>query len=145
MAIGRFQVAAGAVIKNKDTQKVLLIHRSASQYAGDIWEIPIGRMEQFETFEAGLRREASEETGLTQLEVGKPFSVFEFMRGEAAAENEVRAVVFAVQTQQDKIQLSDEHDDFRWLPIDEAIELVTHPGIKHELTLFKEMSAQTTA
>lgn len=140
MAEGRFQVAAGAVIERKDTKDVLLIHRSASQYAGDIWEIPIGRMEQFETFEAGLRREVLEETGITDLEIGRPISTFDFMRGEHSAENEVRAVVFVARTSQTEVKLSHEHDGYRWLSIDEAIDLVEQPGIKRDLITFRDIN-----
>jgi ADP-ribose pyrophosphatase YjhB (NUDIX family) len=83
---GRFQVAVGAIVQHITTGEVLLIHRSASQYAGDIWEFPIGRLQQFEPFEKGLKREIVEETGLSDVEIGQPISIFEFMRGEESAE-----------------------------------------------------------
>jgi 8-oxo-dGTP pyrophosphatase MutT (NUDIX family) len=134
---GTFQVAAGAVIENVESGNILLIHRAATEYAGNIWEFPIGRLDQFEAFERGLRREVEEETGLTDLSVGNPIGVFEFMRGEHAAENEVRAVVFAARTSQTEVRLSDEHDDFKWLPIDEALALVENPGIRQDLEAFK--------
>ena len=133
---GRFQVAAGAIIQHRRSNKVLLIHRSQSQYGGGIWEFPIGRLSQFETFEEGLRREVFEETGISDLVIGGPLSTFDFMRGEHSEENEVRAVVFTAQTKNQDVQLSKEHDAFKWLLIDEAIELATHPGIKRDLSLF---------
>jgi len=136
-------VAAGAVIQNRVTGKILLIHRTASQVAGDIWEIPIGRIEQFESFQDGLKREVAEETGLTDLKVGHPFNTFEFMRGEHTAENEVRAVVFTAQTSQDNITLSHEHDSYKWLSIDDAIELVEQPGIKRDLIAYRDINRLT--
>lgn len=64
---GRFQVAVGAIIQLAKIDKVLLIRRATAQYDGGIWEVPIGRLKQFETFADGLRREVAEETGITDL------------------------------------------------------------------------------
>jgi 8-oxo-dGTP diphosphatase len=136
---GRFQVAVGAIIQNHSTGKVLLIHRSASQYAGDIWEFPIGRIHQFESLHDGLKREVAEETGINDIAIGRPISTFEFMRGEHSPGNEVRAVVFMARTSQENIKLSDEHDEYKWLLIEEAIRLAKHPGIKRDLQIFLEI------
>ena len=134
---GRFQVAVGAVIRKLPSGEILLIHRADGEYGGGIWEIPIGRIKQFETFTDGLKREVAEETGITAIVIDRLISAFDFMRGDHAAENEVRAVVFAASTEQAKVQLSHEHDDYRWATIDAAIELVTHPGVKHDLQTYK--------
>jgi len=64
------------------------------------------------------------------------------MRGERAAENEVRAVVFAVSTDQVRITPSEEHTSYKWLTADEAIALVEHPGIKRDLKRFREVYAR---
>jgi 8-oxo-dGTP pyrophosphatase MutT (NUDIX family) len=135
--VGRFMVAVGAIILNTDTNKVLLIKRSDySGIADGIWEFPTGRIDQFETFDAAVRREVLEESGISQLEIVGPSTVYEFMRGDHDSSNEVRAVNFACTTAQQEIVLSDEHTEYRWLPIDEAIALVTHPNIKLNLEKF---------
>ncbi len=136
---GRFQVACGAIIHLRGTNKVLLIHRAKTEYGGGVWEFPIGRIKQFESFSDGLRREVIEETGIASIEIQYPVSVFEFMRGPRAAENEVRAVTFAVLTDQEHVTLSPEHDAYKWLSLDEAIALVEHPGIKHDLQTFQKL------
>lgn len=140
---GRFQVACGAIVQQRGSGNILLIHRAKTEYGGNIWEFPIGRIKQFETFSDGLAREVAEEVGLTSIEVQYPVSVFEFMRGPQAAENEVRAVTFAVLTDQEKVTLSHEHDDYKWLPLEEAIAFVDHPGIKYDLQTFKKLSARS--
>jgi isopentenyldiphosphate isomerase len=71
-------------------------------------------------------------------------SAFEFMRGEHAAENEVRGIVYAAQTNQQDVKLSDEHDDYKWLSIDEAIELAGKPGIKQDLQNFRDANRPTS-
>jgi 8-oxo-dGTP pyrophosphatase MutT (NUDIX family) len=139
MAEGRFQVAVGAIIRHDTTGKILLIHRTAKQVSGNIWEYPVGRTKQFETLADGLKREVAEETGLTSIDIERPFSTFEFMRGEHAAENEVRAIVYAATTDQDSVQLSDEHDDYQWLTIDEAIALADHSGVKTDLERYRDI------
>jgi 8-oxo-dGTP diphosphatase len=136
---GKFMVAAGAVIRNRASGKVLLIHRASNLPGGNIWEYPVGRLNQFEPFEEGLRREVAEETGITSIDIDRPISVFEFMRGEHAADNEVRAVVFAVTTDQEDATISEEHNSYKWLPIDEAIELAEHPGVKRDLETYRSL------
>lgn len=143
MAEGRFQVAVGAIVRNRQTGKILLIHRTAKQFSGNIWEYPVGRTKQFETLADGLKREIAEETGLTSIEIERPFSAFEFMRGEKAAENEVRAVVYAATTDQENVQLSDEHDAYQWVAIDDAIAMADHPGVRLDLERYRDIYAKS--
>lgn len=142
MSEGRSQVGVGAVIRNRQSGKILLLHRTAKRIGGDIWEYPVGRTKQFETLVDGLKREVAEETGLTSIEVGLPFSAFEFMRGDHAAENEVRAIVYAATTDQDTVQLSDEHDAYQWVTVDEAIAMADHPGVKVDLERYRDTQAK---
>ena len=139
---GRFMVASGAIIRNRKSGKLLLVHRVATIPGGGIWEYPVGRLNQFETFEAGLKREIAEETGIAAMSIGRPVGVFAFMRGTHAAGNEVRAVVFAVETDQEEVRLSEEHDSYKWLTIDEAIRLVDHPGVKRDLEAYRAIYNQ---
>src|SRR5581483_1183004 len=134
---GRFQVGAGIVLRNRSNAKILLIHRHCDQYDGDQWEIPAGRLQQFESIESGLRRELLEETGITDVHIGRILRAFEYMRGDRRAENEVIGIVFEGYTSQEDITLSDEHDDYKWLTLDEAIELATIPGVKKDLLAYQ--------
>lgn len=143
MSEGRFQVAVGAIVRNRGTGKILLIHRTAKQVSGNIWEYPVGRTKQFETLAAGLKREVAEEAGLELVDIERPFSAFEFMRGERAADNEVRAIVFAATTDQDDVQLSEEHDAFRWVTVDEAIAMADHPGVKLDLERYRDICVKS--
>ena len=140
---GRFQVAVGAIIEGPDGS-ILLIHRSQNQVAGDIWEFPMGRLKQFESFEDGIKREVYEETGLEKVEIGPPVSVFSFMRGGDTAEHEVKGMVFSCKASSSAVKLSDEHVAFKWLPLDEAIAFVQHPGIKHDLVNYRNLTRSHT-
>lgn len=141
---GRFQVGVGVVLKHEASGKILLIHRHVSQYGGDIWELPFGRLKQFEPLADGLRREVAEETGIADIKIGSLLRAFEYMRGEHAAQNEVIGLVFAAITNQPDVRLSPEHDDYKWLTIDEAVDLAVTPGIKKDLLAFKERELTTT-
>ncbi|MDD4819241.1 MAG: NUDIX domain-containing protein [Flavobacteriales bacterium] len=53
--------AAGGIVRQNDTEKILFIHR------GGLWDLPKGWMEKGETKEQSALREVREETGLTDL------------------------------------------------------------------------------
>jgi A/G-specific adenine glycosylase len=55
--------------------KVLLAQRPANGLLGGLWEFPGGKVEQGESFEAGLKREICEELA-AEIEVGEPFGVY---------------------------------------------------------------------
>lgn len=60
--IGKFLVATGAIIENTSTRKILLLKRSETKdFSPGIWEYPMGRLNQFEEPQNGLRREIMEE------------------------------------------------------------------------------------
>jgi len=64
-------VAVGAIVQLKGTNKILLIKRNENEdWQPGEWEIPYGRIDQFEDLSTGLRREVKEETGLTNLKIG---------------------------------------------------------------------------
>lgn len=142
---GRFQVAAGAVIERKSDGKILLILRSKENpIVPGIWELPIGRLKQFEALEDGLRREVQEETGIDDIEIVMPINTFDFMRGEHKVENEVKAIVYWCSTKKERVIISDEHDDHAWLNIDEAIEKAEHKGVKADLIAFRDLKKRLT-
>jgi 8-oxo-dGTP pyrophosphatase MutT (NUDIX family) len=107
--------AAGGVIERDGS--VLLVHRP--EY--DDWSFPKGKLEDGETWEDAAVREVEEETGLrcqvgeevgrTSYEVQAGPKEVRYFRmscaGEAHAQNEI--------------------DEVRWVALDEARELLTHP------------------
>lgn len=129
-------VAVGAVIEHVPTGRILLMQRaSTADYAPGLWEDLTGRMKQFEEPEDALRREVREETGL-EIEVVKPIKVFHLYRGERTAENELVGIVFWCTTQSDRVTLSHEHQDYRWVQPREALEIVRDPGIRYDIEAF---------
>lgn len=141
--IGTFQVAVGAIIARPDG-KVLLVKRAAALNTPDrrIWEYPVGRLQQFEPFEDGLRREVLEETGISDLQILSPVSYFTFMRHGDTAECEVKGIVFACVTNETNVALSEEHDEHKWLDIDQAIAIETKPEIQLDFKRYKTFLAR---
>lgn len=63
--------AAGGVVQNKDDE-VLIIFRQGS------WDLAKGKVDEGETLEQAAIREVQEETGLIELELGKPIQILPY-------------------------------------------------------------------
>ncbi len=137
--VGRFMVAAGAVIQLEGTDKILVIKRADGQdWHGGEWEIIYGRIDQFEDLPKGLRREVREESGITELSVHEVLRVWHIFRGPEKAENELIGITFRCLTRQKDVKLSAEHTEYRWVTPLEALELVHTPGIRTDIQAFIE-------
>lgn len=136
--VGRFMVASGAVIEQGNTGKILLIQRSSKlDWHPNEWEIMYGRIDQFEDTETGLKREVREETGIADLEIVDILTVWHIFRGsEETAENELIGVTYHCRTNQLEPKLSDEHQSYRWVTPDEALNLVKVDGIRRDVKKF---------
>lgn len=106
------QVAVKAVIRNQDG-KFLIVRE------GQRWQAVGGRLEKGEKLEEGLRRESQEETGLTDLEVGKVIHVDEWFAKPEGELKHIVALFFDCKTTSQDVVLSDEHEAYAWVTADE--------------------------
>lgn len=139
--IGSFMVAVGMVLEDKTTGKILVQQRASNFQTGE-WEIPYGRVDQFEELKAAISRELFEETGLTECQPVRLLRVWHFYRGPKSAQTEVYGLTFHCQTSQVDVQMSDEHSAFEWVKPAEAINRIQVPGIKADVQLFAEWQAK---
>lgn len=106
------QVAVKAVIQN-DQGKFLIVRE------GERWQAVGGRLEKGEKLEEGLRRETQEETGITDLEVGKVIHVDEWFAKPEGELKHIVALFFLCKANASKVILSDEHQEYAWVTADE--------------------------
>ena len=90
--------------------KTLAVRRSAGDVGGGNWDLPGGQLEVGEDLKEVIHREIIEETSLTVTKSEIIFAHTEVVN------NEVRIRIGQVASVSgDKVKLSHEHDDFRWL------------------------------
>lgn len=143
--------AAGAIIfreepfgtaQGKGGKKYyLLLHYPGINRKGGHWEFPKGHIEQGESDEQTIKREVKEETGINDLKIIPGFKqhIKYFFRASYGLEGEARkkaswvfklVVFYLAKTNTKKIKISDEHDNFVWLPYEEAFKKITYKNSK---------------
>ena len=122
------QVAVKAVIQNP-AGKFLIVREK------DRWQAVGGRLDKGETLEQGLRRETEEETGITDLEVGKVIHVDEWFAKPEGELKHIVALFFLCKTQAADVTLSDEHQEFAWVTADELGNYPIEKEIKQAIIL----------
>ena len=122
--------SAGIVVyRDENNQREYLI----LQYAAGHWDFPKGHMEGNETKEETAHRELFEEAGLTaDIDPGfeSSFSYF-FMQNGSQHFKEV--YFFKGKVHPGTVVLSHEHQGYRWLPYQQALELLTYDNAKQLL------------
>ncbi|GHB30022.1 hypothetical protein GCM10010331_15500 [Streptomyces xanthochromogenes] len=99
----------GAVITDHDGL-ILLLHRTADDYLGGLWELPSGGVEPDENLLDALHREVKEETGLTITSVGGYLGHFDYL---SKSGKKTRQFNFTATTTNDRVTLT-EHDAHLW-------------------------------
>ena len=133
---GKFMVSVGAMIEHDATGKILLLKRThKADFSPGIWEDITGRMKQFEEPEHALVREVQEEAGL-EIEIIKPIKIFHLFRGEKSADNEIIGIIYLCKSKSDKVTISGEHTEYRWVTPQEALEMIDNPSIKKDIEAF---------
>lgn len=134
--IGHFMVAVGAIIELENTDQILLMRRTDT-FNKNEWEVVYGRIDQGEDLETGLRREITEETGITQLNIIDCLSHWHMYRGKETPDNEIIGVTYVCRTNQPDLQISTEHTEYQWMSLEEALGLVKVEGIKRNLVEYQ--------
>lgn len=109
------RVATKAVIVRNG--KVLLLREAKTYKDGTNigkYSFPGGRLDPGERWEEGLRREVTEEAGVT-IRIGKPLFVGEWHPVIQAIPHQIVAIFIVCYTESPDIVLSNEHDDAQWV------------------------------
>jgi len=137
----REQKSAGIVLfRNASNKNEFLL----LNYPQGHWDFVKGKMERDETPHETARREAGEETGITDIEFIDGFE--ESVEYDFRFKNEdiLKTVVFFLaKTNEKKISLSHEHNDFVWLEYDDALKKTTFRNAKNVLSKANEFLLNT--
>ena len=124
----RFFVAVKALLFDQD--KLLLVKRSdKARGEHHYWELPGGRMEFGESPEEALLRELAEETGLS-AKILCPLQTWNFFREETT---QIVGVTFLCKAATNVVRLSDEHEAFAWVHLDEISQYNIVPTVLEDL------------
>ena len=131
--------AGGVVVRPADSHlEVVLVHRRSSR----LWALPKGTPDSGETLEETALRETREETGL-EVEIDAPISSIHyfFVRGSTRFHKTVHFFLMRP-TGGSPDDHDAEFDEARWLPVDEALALLTHAT---ERSVLERAAAMATA
>jgi 8-oxo-dGTP pyrophosphatase MutT (NUDIX family) len=128
----REQKSAGTVLFRNTSNKneFLLLN-----YPQGHWDFIKGKVEQNETLHETASRETKEETGISDIEFIDGFE--ESVEYDFRFKNEdihKKVTFFLAKTNERKISLSHEHNDFVWLEYDDALKKTTFRNAKNVLS-----------
>jgi ADP-ribose pyrophosphatase YjhB (NUDIX family) len=116
-----FKVNQHAILLNSNNQFLLLEKDGA-------WMLPGGRLEPEENWEQGLKREIKEETGIDDFEIKKILFV------DISPSGKTYIATFLCQTENDKVSISQEHQDYTWCKGEDIKDLrFQHQEVKKRL------------
>jgi len=128
--------SSGAIIFRKENNEIFYL---LIQYGLGHWDFSRGLIEKGEKLEETAKREIQEETGLIDLEFIPGFKETVKFFYKFEGKNIMKfATYFLVETKQREIKLSYEHNDFVWLPYEQALEKITYNNSKKVLTKAQE-------
>jgi 8-oxo-dGTP pyrophosphatase MutT (NUDIX family) len=122
------RISAGGVILGTDG-RIVVVHQ-----AGNSWSLPKGGVEGKESLLEAARREIFEETGIDDLELVEELGTYDrysIAKGGVGENRDLplgRRTFFLFRTNQAEFTPTDgEITEARWVSIDEALALLTHP------------------
>ena len=111
------KVGVKILLQNKEG-KYLILHRSAVKYpdaSSDLWDIAGGRINAGDTLIDNLKREVKEETDL--VIIGEPELLYAQDILRIKDKHIVRLTYIG--NADGEVVLSDEHDEYKWVTLDE--------------------------
>ena len=129
-----YREAAGCIVQRASDGKVLLLRRSVLETSmHGMYELPGGKLEEGETPSQAALVETKEEAGLDVKIVQRlPSHVDDDMR-------KVYHGFLAVPKKNAKVVISEEHDEYKWITIEEALKLPNRKLSHHARFLFHQM------
>lgn len=122
-------VSCGAIIFRENSERKFLLLLN-----GKYFKFVTGRIEKGEEEKDTVKREIEEETGITDIKFIDGFrEIYNFtykLKGDLILRE---IVLYLVETKTEDVRISYEHDSFKWLTFEEAIELIKFKNMKELL------------
>ncbi len=113
------------IVKN-DKGEILLLKRHHKSINGpQKWELPGGKVDKGEFFDECLVREIKEETDLD----GKPGDFCEAIQDDYPHKRTVQVIMYLKDITGD-VKISEEHEDFKWVNVENIKNLEITPALK---------------
>ena len=123
--------------KTDDGLLYLILKRAKTKRYEHLWQGVAGKIEAGETAPEAAKRELMEETGLKPKHMFVADHVSRFYEAHGDRINLVP--VFGIEVDSDQITLSDEHCDYKWVTLEEALEHLVWQGQKKGIRVVSDM------
>ncbi len=123
--------------QTENSIRFLLLKRNANKIYEHLWQGVAGKIETGEEAWQTAIRELKEETGLSPKRMFVADHVSSFYEVHGDRINQVP--VFGIEVDSEKVILSDEHSDYRWVDLDEAMDLLVWRGQRTGIKVVYEM------
>lgn len=125
----------------EEKPEFLLFKRAKGKIYQGQWRMTGGKVESGETYWQAALRELKEETGLTPVQFWTIPSVNTFYEHKSDTVHHIPA--FAAQLQMDQIpDLDDEHTEYEWLTLEQAVKRISWPEQRRLLKLTDSIITQ---
>ena len=129
-------VAGGLIIKEGENGEklLLLIQRSSKDHFPDFYEYPRGKCDfgKNENLIHCLKREIKEETGLDIIPI-KEIDTFEYLADKGTRKSICHNFLCRMKNPNQKVKLSHEHQDYKWIQSVGEAELLVLPDQKKSI------------
>ena len=144
MEVISFLIEAHIIRRKDEAIQFLLLKRASHEKYSGIWQMGTGSIDGNESAHQTALREIKEETDLTPSKFWVVPHVNSFYSPERDAVCMVPVFVGKVAIN-DSVKISFEHDEFKWVDKDEALELLAWPGQRKAVRIIHEYFSQETS
>lgn len=127
------QKSVGAIILNANNE-VLIMYSARNKY----WEFPKGKVEPGERELDTLKREMFEETGIKRFRLHPNFREFLYYTFRVGHQLIQKVVVYYLFKTGSTVVVSDEHKDYKWVPIEDVAHYLKHVNQRDLLRRVKQ-------
>lgn len=118
--------SAGAIIFRRDKEDEKKIYYLLLKYGAGHWGFAKGNIEENEKPKETTLREIEEETGLSDIKLVNNFSeLIEYYYYRSGSRVHKTVKFFLGKTNSKDVKISYEHEDYKWAPFNDAINLLS--------------------